>query len=1085
MSSFDDAVKAVSESFATKQNAIEWKPATTGDGHGLVDAGNGMVYVRLTENSSVIQVINGGISLQDGVLCRIEKPAHDPLHWYAVRATDQRIDENGSSGGSSALNVGPHHLTHQYLGVDQVDMDWRQITNMRVYASSGFVIGVLAGLIPRVGADLVVPTQTLDLTSHVPASGALYVLISVDPVGALAATDGVTVGSLLDLTLGDIPDTPDGNFRLAAVRLYYGQTSIRETTVSNDIRDLRWPQETTALPIPGATAGISTYYLENVTWITTLKLNPVHVVNAAGSFPRTGDNVSTSIFVQSWSTTWNYPGLSMFPAGLWTCTFEAESTGSVQFYFKVFRSGSGTAILTSDLSSAVTTHQVVTLTKSSAALAITSTEQIRLEIYIYNAGTIPNTTTATIYYDGSVDSHLSFPPQSSGLIALTTNHILVGNASNQAADVAMSNDATIAASGALTLKNTGPGATGPIGSATVAPVVTIDAQGRVTALSSATITGVSPIGSALTRGSILVGNASNLIAAVAKGAANAILTGDGTDTAWSGYTLAGTTGQAYTLGTTGGTIPTAAGTLTVSTTNAISAAGVITHTVTASDDVSAGTTALLKSNAGALTLATLTIPATSGSTAGVIYMGATRLISAISTKNIFVGIESGNFTASSATGENVGLGYRTLYSLTTGTYNLAIASQALINCQNGTQNVAIGALANYLQISPTGNTSIGFSPLQNNTSGDYSTAIGYQALRLATGSDRNTAVGASAMYSSDTALRCTAVGAQALYYSNANYNVGVGYSAGQGAGTYIGTNNTLVGSFAGFSVAGSSNVMLGYSAGYYETGTDKLFVDNRQRASEADGRVKALLYGVFDAAVANQRFTANALTGIQTTMIGSGVTYQALNVNGSQLFVGADSSQESPMLQIVPSYATSTHASYKARAVVSIWDIGGARNAIQIDTDGSNPTVQINSLPYGSMYVDDASISITVGAANTEVKITTGLTGGTCHQFTFQNNSELLCAIAGKYKVDWGMSVSSGTNNENLSGGVVINTATWQHNTEGSSNQNNSNNAVHIGGSGIITLAVNDTVGLFVENESAAHDMTVRHANLSLVRVGA
>lgn len=39
----------------------------------------------------------------------------------------------------------------------------------------------------------------------------------------------------------------------------------------------------------------------------------------------------------------------------------------------------------------------------------------------------------------------------------------------------------------LDLVNAGPGATGPIGSSTVAPVVTIDAKGRVTALTSATI----------------------------------------------------------------------------------------------------------------------------------------------------------------------------------------------------------------------------------------------------------------------------------------------------------------------------------------------------------------------------------------------------------------------------------------------------------------------------------------------------------------------------------------------------------------------------------------------------------------------
>jgi len=52
-----------------------------------------------------------------------------------------------------------------------------------------------------------------------------------------------------------------------------------------------------------------------------------------------------------------------------------------------------------------------------------------------------------------------------------------------------SGDFTVGSTGVATLKNTGPGATGPIGSTTVIPVVTIDAQGRVTALSSATAAG--------------------------------------------------------------------------------------------------------------------------------------------------------------------------------------------------------------------------------------------------------------------------------------------------------------------------------------------------------------------------------------------------------------------------------------------------------------------------------------------------------------------------------------------------------------------------------------------------------------------
>lgn len=53
----------------------------------------------------------------------------------------------------------------------------------------------------------------------------------------------------------------------------------------------------------------------------------------------------------------------------------------------------------------------------------------------------------------------------------------------------ISGDLTCVAGGACTLKSVGPGITGPIGSTTTTPVITIDAQGRVTGLTSATIAG--------------------------------------------------------------------------------------------------------------------------------------------------------------------------------------------------------------------------------------------------------------------------------------------------------------------------------------------------------------------------------------------------------------------------------------------------------------------------------------------------------------------------------------------------------------------------------------------------------------------
>lgn len=69
------------------------------------------------------------------------------------------------------------------------------------------------------------------------------------------------------------------------------------------------------------------------------------------------------------------------------------------------------------------------------------------------------------------------------------------NAAGSFGGFTMSGDATLVpATGVITMKNTGPGITGPIGSTTTTPVITIDAQGRVTALTSASI---APTGGAI------------------------------------------------------------------------------------------------------------------------------------------------------------------------------------------------------------------------------------------------------------------------------------------------------------------------------------------------------------------------------------------------------------------------------------------------------------------------------------------------------------------------------------------------------------------------------------------------------------
>jgi hypothetical protein len=76
---------------------------------------------------------------------------------------------------------------------------------------------------------------------------------------------------------------------------------------------------------------------------------------------------------------------------------------------------------------------------------------------------------------------------------LTNTHILVGNASNVATDVAMSGDATLANTGALTLANSG--VTANTYTVNGANLFTVDAKGRITSATNITVS-AAPSGSA-------------------------------------------------------------------------------------------------------------------------------------------------------------------------------------------------------------------------------------------------------------------------------------------------------------------------------------------------------------------------------------------------------------------------------------------------------------------------------------------------------------------------------------------------------------------------------------------------------------
>jgi uncharacterized protein (TIGR02145 family) len=165
------------------------------------------------------------------------------------------------------------------------------------------------------------------------------------------------------------------------------------------------------------------------------------------------------------------------------------------------------------------------------------------------------------------------------------------------------------------------------------------------------------------------------------------------------------------------------------------------------------------------------------------------------------------------------------------------------------------------------NTAVGYKALYSNTTGYANTANGSETLALNTTGYCNTANGDQALFANTTGYHNTAVGLNALHFNTTgNSNTANGFNALYSNTT--GRYNTAIGHGAGATNStGDNNVFLGYSAGYYETGSNKLFIDNQSRADESDARTKALIYGVFDADPANQVLTINGNVNVNSNKI--------------------------------------------------------------------------------------------------------------------------------------------------------------------------------------------------------------------------
>ncbi len=242
-----EARKAFGKLLSHKQDVLATFEGTLGDGAGNVQVTSSgrenFVYVRI--HDTVHEVFNSRVPLHEGlkVMVGYEPSQPDLLQILGTRSTTPF----GDTG--RLVTTYPPSDYYAWLGVDPLFIDKRLWLPRRVSLISPLDPEYNAMSV-RIYNDMVwlgdswfqLVDQVVDLSSYVPVTEdkETIVLITVNDSGAIACVAGspVDIGSM---TAANVPSVPSGTIDvLAAVHMYYGQTSLVESLTATDILDLRY-----------------------------------------------------------------------------------------------------------------------------------------------------------------------------------------------------------------------------------------------------------------------------------------------------------------------------------------------------------------------------------------------------------------------------------------------------------------------------------------------------------------------------------------------------------------------------------------------------------------------------------------------------------------------------------------------------------------------------------------------------------------------------------------------------------------------------------------------------------------------------
>lgn len=196
----------------------EWEQKTTaelGNADQVVKTNTpGMVYARL-RNGDTIEVYNDVAPEDHGVKVWIGRRKETPTVWQVIALRD-------THSVPQAPRLSYHADQHRFRGPDELIIERKQINQLTIIVFNGtaFIVRVYGGEIPTASGVAIVETQYVDLSSYVPASGAVYVGIEADSNGTLSVHVGAPFASPLMATASLVPLPGTGKSRLGYILLW-------------------------------------------------------------------------------------------------------------------------------------------------------------------------------------------------------------------------------------------------------------------------------------------------------------------------------------------------------------------------------------------------------------------------------------------------------------------------------------------------------------------------------------------------------------------------------------------------------------------------------------------------------------------------------------------------------------------------------------------------------------------------------------------------------------------------------------------------------------------------------------------------